>query len=99
MVFLILKFFFIFAFTAFFIGWFILDRVVNPATSSMLRFHEKTKSQYAKDIDHLVSFNKKNGLWIKENLKNGKRIVTAKKPMGQDLIDVKIFHFDDKCNN
>ena len=46
--------------------------VVNPATSSMLRFYEKTKSQYAKDIDHLVSFNK-NGLWIKENLENGKK--------------------------
>ena len=69
--------------------------VVNPATSSMLRFYEKTKSQYAKDIDHLVSFNK-NGLWIKENLENGKRIVTAKKPMGHDLVDVKIFHFDNK---
>ena len=52
-----IKIFFIFAFTSFFIGWFIL-MVVNPATSSMLRFYEKTKSQYAKDIDHLVSFNK-----------------------------------------
>ena len=28
----------------------------------------KTKSQYARDIDHLVTFNN-NGLWIKENLK------------------------------
>ena len=89
-----MEIFLFFAFTSFFIGWFIL-MVVNPATSSMLRFYEKTKSQYAKDIDHLVSFNK-NGLWIKENLENGKRIVTAKKPMGHDLVDVKIFHFDNK---
>ena len=33
---------------------------------------KKTKSQYARDIDHLVTFNK-NGLWIKENLKTGGR--------------------------
>ena len=67
--------------------------VVNPITSSMLQFYEKTKSKYARDIDHLVSFNK-NGLWIKENLENGKRIITAKKPDGTNLIDVKIFQFD-----
>ena len=87
-----IKIFFIFAFTSFFLGWLIL-MVVNPITSSMLQFYEKTKSQYARDIDHLISFNK-NGLWIKENLENGKRIITAKKPDGTNLIDVKIFQFD-----
>ena len=88
------KIFFIFAFTSFFIGWLILI-AINPLTSSMLRYYEKTKSQYARDIDHLVSFNK-NGLWIKENMYNGKRIITAKKPEGTNLIEVKIFQFDDK---
>ena len=87
-----LKIFFIFALTSFFIGWLILV-IVNPITASMLQFYEKTKSQYARDIEHLVSFNK-NGLWIKENLIDGKRVITATKPEGTNLIDVKIFQFD-----
>ena len=57
---------------------------VNPITSSMSKFYEKTKSDYSRDIDHLVTFNK-NGLWIKENLKSGQRIITAAKPEGQNL--------------
>tara|TARA_E500000178_G_scaffold355447_1_gene428132 strand:+ start:72 stop:1160 length:1089 start_codon:yes stop_codon:yes gene_type:complete len=88
------RIFFIFATTSFFIGWLVLI-TINPMTSAMLQFYEKTKSQYAKDIDHLVSFNK-NGLWIKENFNNRKRIITANKPDGTNLIDVKIFHFDEK---
>ena len=59
----------------------------------MVKYYEKTKSQYARDIDHLVTFNK-NGLWIKENLNNKDRIITATKPEGFNLIDVTIFHFD-----
>ena len=49
------------------------------------------------DIDHLVTFNK-NGLWIKENLKNGNRIITANRPDGLSLIDVTIFHLDKEYN-
>ena len=63
-----IKIFFILAFTSFILGWFILI-VANPITSSMVKYYEKTKSQYARDIDHLVTFNN-NGLWIKENLKD-----------------------------
>ena len=81
-----IKIFFIFAFTSFFLGWLILI-IINPITSTMLQFYEKTKSQYARDIDHLVSFNK-NGLWIKENLDDGNRIITAKKPEGTNLLEV-----------
>ena len=41
----------------------------------MSKYYEKTKSNYyARDIDHLVTFNK-NGLWIKENIVNGTRII------------------------
>ncbi len=87
-----IKIFFILATTSFLLGWIILI-IINPATSSMLKFYEKTKSQYARDIDHLVSFNK-NGLWIKENINGEERIITAKKPEGKNLIDVKIFHFN-----
>ena len=88
-----LKIFFIFATTSFFLGWLVL-MIINPVTSSMLQFYEKTKSQYARDIEHLISFNK-NGLWIKENINGGERIVTADKPEGTTLLDVQIFQFDE----
>ena len=90
-----IKIFFIFAFTSFFLGWLILI-IINPITSSMLQFYEKTKSKYARDIDHLISFNK-NGLWIKENIDfdiEGERIITASKPEAENLINVKVFEVD-----
>tara|TARA_B100001248_G_scaffold68660_1_gene48476 strand:+ start:7144 stop:8232 length:1089 start_codon:yes stop_codon:yes gene_type:complete len=87
-----LKIFFILAITSFFIGWIVLI-AANPITSSMSKYYEKTKSNYSKDIDHLISFNK-NGLWIKENLNDKQRIIAAAKPEGFKLIDVTIFHLD-----
>ena len=59
----------------------------------MSAFYEKTKSYYSKDIDHLINFNK-NGLWIKEELADKKRIISAMRPEGFKLIDVKIYHLD-----
>ncbi len=91
-----IKIFFILATTSFVLGWLILI-IVNPITSSMVKYYEKTKSQYARDIDHLVTFNK-NGLWIKENLESGERVITASKTEGYNLIDVKIFHLNEKYN-
>ena len=88
------KIFAILALTSFVLGWFILI-VINPITSSIFKYYEKTKSNYSRDIDHLVTFNK-NGLWIKENIKqNQKRIITASKPQGQNLIDVTIFQLNE----
>ena len=87
-----IKIFFILATTSFILGWLVL-LIMSPITSSMVKYYEKTKSQYARDIDHLVTFNK-NGLWIKENLIKKDRIITAVKPEGFNLIDVSIFHFD-----
>ena len=63
----------------------------------MSKYYEKTKSNYSRDIDHLVTFNK-NGLWIKENFQNKQRIISAEKPNGYNLIDVSIFHLDSKSN-
>ena len=63
----------------------------------MSKFYEKTKSNYSRDIDHLVTFNK-NGLWIKENINSGQRIITAAKPEDKNLIDVTIFHIDQNSN-
>ncbi len=91
-----LKIFFILAFTSFVLGWFVLF-CVNPITSSMAKYYEQTKSNYSRDIDHLVSFNK-NGLWIKESFKKGERIITANKPKGLNLVDVAIFHLDENYN-
>ena len=66
-----IKIFFILALTSFVFGWLILF-IANPITSSMVKYYEKTKSQYARDIDHLVTFNN-NGLWIKENFERWDR--------------------------
>ena len=90
------KIFLTLALTSFLLGCLIL-LFVNPITSSMSRFYEKTKSNYSRDIDHLVTFNK-NGLWIKENIETGQRIITATRPEGKNLLDVTIFHINDNSN-
>ena len=71
--------------------------VANPITSSMSKYYEKTKSGYSRDIDHLVTFNK-NGLWIKENFDEMQRIISAEKPKNFNLINVSIFHLDNKSS-
>ena len=87
-----LKIFFILAFASFLLGWIILF-LVNPMTSSLIKYYEKTKSSYARDIDHLVTFNK-NGLWIKESLNDKERIVTATKLDKFTISEIEIFQFN-----
>ena len=91
-----IKIFFILAFTSFLLGWIILF-FINPITSSLIKYYEKTKSSYARDIDHLVTFNK-NGLWIKENFKDLERIVTATRLEGDIIYEVKIFELNKDFN-
>ena len=91
-----LKFFYILALTSFILGWFILF-FINPISSTLSKYYEKTKSNYSRDIDHLVTYNK-NGLWIKENLNTKTRIITAAKPKGLRLLDVKIYHLNERSN-
>ena len=86
------KIFFIFAFTSFLLGWMILF-FMNPITSIMSKYYEKTKGNYSKDIEHLATFNK-NGLWIKENLEGGQRIISASSDQKNKLKDLIIFNFD-----
>ena len=83
-----IKIFFTIAFFSFFLGWIILS-FLSPIFSNMTQYYEKTKSDYSRDIDHLVTFNK-NGLWIKENIKNQNinRIISASKIDGFNLNDV-----------
>ena len=88
-----LRIFFIFALTSFLLGWMILF-FMNPITSVMTKYYEKTKGNYSKDIDHLATFNK-NGLWIKESLENGQRIISASNDKMNTLKNLIIFNFDE----
>ena len=59
----------------------------------MMKIYEQTKSHYARDIDHLVTINK-NGLWIKENEKNGYRIITSDDKTNKTLKNLKFLVLD-----
>jgi len=87
------KIFITFALTSFFLGWIILF-FLSPVTSIMSKYYEQTKGQYSKDIEHLATFNK-NGLWIKENLSDGQRIISASNDGVNRLKNLIIFNFDD----
>ena len=91
-----LKLFFVLALTAFLLGWFILF-FINPITSSLSKYYEKTKSKYSKDIDHLITFNS-SGLWIKENFENKQRVISGSRIEGKYLIDVTILHYNQNSN-
>ncbi len=69
-------------------GLFILI-VINPITSNMVKYYEKTKSNYSKDTDHLVTINR-NGVWIKETKKDNLYIINADRLEKNYLIDVSI---------
>ena len=92
----ILKYFFILAITSFVFGWIILF-TINPFTSTMVKYYEQTKSEYSKDIDHLVSINK-NGLWTKENLDSGYRIISADEIKKYVLNKITIFDLNKDYN-
>ncbi len=87
-----LKIIVILSITAFLIGL-ITILAVNPVTSAMIKSYEKTKAQYSKDIEHLVTINK-NGVWIKENQGDKLMITTAKSLNGNYLSDVTIYIID-----
>ena len=63
----------------------------------MVKYYEQTKSEYSKDIDHLVSINK-NGLWTKENLSTGHRIISADEIEKNMLKEITIFDLDKDYN-
>ncbi len=90
------RIFFVLALTSFIFGWIILF-AVNPITSSMMKYYEMTKADYSRDIDHLVTINR-NGLWIKENLSDGNRIITADETKGIILKNLTIFNLNEKYN-
>ena len=81
----------ILSFFSFLLGVFFLV-AINPITSSLVKYYETEKAQYAKDIDQLISVNK-NGLWVKENDGNEYRIIHAKKLDNEILGNVSIYIF------
>ena len=83
------KIFFMLASSSFFLGWLLLV-CFTPVTSSLLKYYEQTKAEYSRDIDYLVTINK-NGLWIKENLSSGYRIISADKTRNSLLENVMIY--------
>ncbi len=86
------KIFFILALSSFVFGWLILFSI-NPITSAMMKYYEQTKSQYSRDVDHLVTINK-NGLWIQESLDTGYRIISADEAKNEKLKNVVIFNLN-----
>ena len=73
---------------SFFWGLIILI-IINPVTSNMVKYYEKTKSNYSKDTDHLVTINR-NGVWIKEKKEDNLYIINADRLENNYLIDVSI---------
>ncbi len=67
----------------------IILTVINPITSDMVKYYEKTKSNYSKDTDHLVTINR-NGVWIKEVKDNNLYIINADRLEANNLIDLSI---------
>lgn len=91
-----LKIFFIISFCAFLIGWAVLF-IVNPVTSKMTKYYDQIKSNYSRDVDHLINF-KRDGLWIKEKIEGKHRFIYSKKLEGKNLKELTVFHLDKNSN-
>tara|TARA_B100001057_G_scaffold430643_1_gene457517 strand:- start:17414 stop:18505 length:1092 start_codon:yes stop_codon:yes gene_type:complete len=63
--------------------------IINPVTADMVKYYEKTKSNYSKDTDHLVTINR-NGVWIKESKGENLYIINADRLENNNLINVSI---------
>ena len=89
-----MKIILILSFFSFFLGILFL-LTINPITSTLVKYYETEKAQYARDVDHLISVNR-NGVWLKENSKSGYRIVSAKKLNNEYLEQISIYVFNGK---
>ena len=76
---------------SFLLGLFFLF-VVNPITSTLVKYYETEKAQHARDVDHLISVNK-NGVWIKEIDDTGYRIIHADKLNNNNLEKISVYIF------
>ena len=88
-----LKIILILSFFTFLLGLIVLF-LINPFTSTLVKYYETEKAQYSKFVDHLISINQ-NGLWIRETSEKGYKIIHAKKLNKNELENISIFIFDD----
>ena len=77
---------------SFFLGCFVL-LVLNPFTSTLVKYYETEKAQYSIDVDHLVSVNR-NGVWIKETDDLGYKIINAENLKNGNLEKISIYIFN-----
>jgi len=82
------KIIFLMSIMSFLLGLLILI-MINPVTSNMVKYYEKTKSNYSKDTDHLVTINR-NGVWIKELKEKDLFVINAKKLDENSLLNLSI---------
>ncbi len=82
--------------TAFLIGIFILI-IINPITSAMIKKYEQIKSNYSKEVEHLITINK-NGLWIKERRDDSIIIINAEKFVNENIYNLTIYELDGETN-
>tara|TARA_Y100001970_G_C14228265_1_gene857009 strand:- start:1840 stop:2925 length:1086 start_codon:yes stop_codon:yes gene_type:complete len=91
-----MKIIFLLSVTVFIFGLIVIV-FINPITSSMIKYYEKEKSKFSRDVDHLISINK-NGVWIKEKSINTLNLIYAKELKSNFLFDVSIYQYDIKSN-
>ena len=89
-----LKFLFIFASTAFFLGVLTLF-AINPLTSAIVKSYEDVKGKYDLYKNHLASITA-NGIWIKEKIGEVTQIIHADNLNNNELTNVSIYKFDNK---
>ena len=89
-----IKIILILSFFSFFIGLVFLI-AINPITSTLVKYYETEKAQYANDVDHLISVNK-NGVWIKQVDESSYTIINAEKLNKDSLEKVSIYIFENK---
>ena len=87
-----MKIIFLLSATVFILGLVVIV-FINPITSSMIKYYEKEKSKFSRDVDHLISINK-NGVWIKEKSVNTLNLIYAKELKSNFLFDVSIYQYN-----
>ena len=76
--------------TSLFFGLIVLF-TVNPLTSSMVKYYEKTKAKYAKEFVYYLQVHFAE---IKEGEKNNFRIISATKLVDENLYNITIYEID-----
>ena len=88
-----IKIILILSFFSFFVGLVFLF-AINPITSTLIKYYENEKAQYAIDVGHLISVNK-NGVWIKEVDNFNYKIINGTTLNKDRLEKVSIYIFND----